>query len=115
MRRYCPGWWHFGSTPNRLGEKDGKRGTVGGPATGWSWRSAERYLSMIAGGGGGFGCLLERPVRGSKVNTSGVKANMETYEESGENVMSMGIWGVKLLGNERLESKREDGTNRIGR
>ena len=47
-------------------------------------------------------------MRGSKVNTSGVKANMETVEESGENVMSMGIWGVKLLGNERLESKRED-------
>ena len=62
-----------------------------------------------------FGCLLERPVRGPKVNTSGVKPNMETVEESGENVMSMGSGGVKLLGNERLEMKREDGTNRIGR
>ena len=66
-------------------------------------------------GGRVFGCLLERLVRGPKVNTSGVEANRETVEESGENVMSMGIGGVKLLGNERLESKREDGTNRIGR
>ena len=70
---------------------------------------------MTSGGGGVFGWLLERLVRGPKVNTSGVKANMETVEESGENVMSMGIGGVKLLGNERRESKREDGTNRIGR
>ena len=91
-----------------------KRGTVGGPATGWSWTSAERYLSMTSGGGV-FGCLLERPVRGPKVNPSRVKANMETVEESGENVMSMGIGGVRVLGNERLEVKREDGTNRIGR
>ena len=57
---------------------------------------------------GVFGCVLERPVRGPKVNTSGVKTNMETVEESGENVMSMRIGGVKLLGNERLEIKRED-------
>ena len=71
---------------------------------------------MTSGGGGGvFGCLRERPVRGPKVNSSRVKANMETVEESGENVMSMGIGGVRLLGNERLEVKREDGTNRIGR
>ena len=42
---------------------------------------------------GVFGGLLERPVRGPKVNTSGVKANMETVEESGENVY--GDWGSK--------------------
>ena len=57
---------------------------------------------------GMFGCRLERPVRGPKVNTSGVKANMETVEGSGKNVMSMGIGGVKLLGNECCEIKRED-------
>ena len=53
-------------------------------------------------------------MRGPKVNTNGVKANRKTVEESGENVRSMGIGGAKLLGNERLEIKGEDGTNRIG-
>ena len=37
---------------------------------------------------------------------------METIEESGENVMSMGIGGVKLLGNERTNVGGK--TERIG-
>ena len=96
-------------------EKDGKNeGPLGGqPPVGPGRLPKGTY--RLPRGGGVFGCLLERPGRGPKVNSSRVKANMETVEESGENVMSMGIGGVRLLGNERLEVKREDGTNRIGR
>ena len=70
MKRYCPGWWHFGRTPNRLVWKDGKGGTVWGPATGWSLRAAERYLSMTSGCSAAY---LRGRCEGRRLTRAGLK------------------------------------------